>query len=165
MYDLAQSRSKEFAINTEDTVMKSKFQSLFQDQTVSWIRIVIGIDKFVREAMPIQVEEKASVKPAAKWRPVLKPSSTSGWDSTPMWQRQWIDIETQESKDPYRYQVSKFITRLLRHSKQGNREENGGVHILPEVISICEVTNAEHWRIAASTNILCRLMTSSYIHQ
>ena len=45
-------------------------QSLFQDQTVSWIRTVNGIDKFVREAMPIQEEEKASGKPAAiinKW--------------------------------------------------------------------------------------------------
>ena len=27
-------------------------QSLFQDRTVSWIRIVNGIDKFVREALP-----------------------------------------------------------------------------------------------------------------
>ena len=53
-------------------------QSLFQDRTVSWIRIVNGIDKFVREAMPIQEEEKASVKPAAKAGPILKPSSTSG---------------------------------------------------------------------------------------
>ena len=34
-------------------------QSLFRDQTVSWIRIVNGIDKFVRNAMPIQEEEKA----------------------------------------------------------------------------------------------------------
>ena len=41
-------------------------QSLFQDQTISWIRIVNGIDKYVREAMPIQEEERASVKPAAK---------------------------------------------------------------------------------------------------
>ena len=47
-------------------------QSLFQDQTVSWIRIVNGIDDFVREAMPIQEEEKASGKPAAKARPILK---------------------------------------------------------------------------------------------
>ena len=39
-------------------------QSLFQDQTVSWIRIVNGVDKFVREVMPIQEEEKASGKPA-----------------------------------------------------------------------------------------------------
>ena len=55
-------------------------QSLFQDQTVSWIRIVNGIDKFVRKAMPIQEEEKASGKPAAKARPILKPSSTCGCD-------------------------------------------------------------------------------------
>ena len=58
-----------------------------------------GIDKILREAMPIQEEEKASVKPAAKARPILKPSSTSGWYSTPVEQRQWIDIEIQESKD------------------------------------------------------------------
>ena len=69
-------------------------QSLFQDQTVSWIRIVNGIDKFVREALPIQEEEKASDKPAAKARPRLNPSATSGWDFTPIEQRKWIDIET-----------------------------------------------------------------------
>ena len=44
--------------------------SLFKDQTVSWIRIVNGIDKFVREAMPIQEEEKAAVKPAAEAKPI-----------------------------------------------------------------------------------------------
>ena len=59
-------------------------QSLFKDQTESWIRIVNGIDKFVREAMPIQEEEKASGKPAATARLILKPSSTSGWDFTPL---------------------------------------------------------------------------------
>ena len=87
-----------------------------------------SIDKFVREAMPIQEAEKASGKPAAKARPILKPSSTSGWDFTPIERRQWIDIETQESKAPYCFQVSKFITRLLRHSQQVYREEDGGVH-------------------------------------
>ena len=73
-------------------------QSLFQDQTASWIRIVNGTDKFVREAMPIQGKEKPSGKPAAKARPTLKPSSTSGWDFTPKEQRQWTDIEIQDSK-------------------------------------------------------------------
>ena len=43
-----------------------------------------GIDKFVRETMPIQEEEKASGKPAAKARPTKKPSSTSGWDTIHM---------------------------------------------------------------------------------
>ena len=70
-----------------------------------------GLDKFVREAMPIQEEEKASGKTAAKARPILKPSSTKGWDFTPVEQRQWIDIEIQDSKDPHCFQVSKFITR------------------------------------------------------
>ena len=64
-----------------------------------------GIDKFVREAMPIQEEERASGKPAAKARLILKPSSTSGWDSTPMKQRQCIDIEIHASKDPRCFQV------------------------------------------------------------
>ena len=57
-------------------------QSLFQDETVSWIGIVNGIDKFVREATPIQEEEKAWEKPAAKARPILKRPSTSGCDFT-----------------------------------------------------------------------------------
>ena len=56
-------------------------QSLFKDQTESWTRIVNGIDKFVSEAMPIQEEETALVKPAAEAKPILKPSSRSGWDS------------------------------------------------------------------------------------
>ena len=45
-----------------------------------------------------------------------------------MGQRQWIDIEIQEPKDPHCFQVSKFITRLLRNSKQVNREEDARVH-------------------------------------
>ena len=111
-------------------------QSLFQDQTVSWIRIVNGIDTFVREVMPIQEEEKASVNTLAKARPILKPSSTSGWDFTPIEQRQWIDIEIQESNDPCCFQVSKFITRLLRHSQEVNREAEGAVHF-DQVVDEC----------------------------
>ena len=97
-------------------------QSLLQDQTVSWIRIVNGIDKFVREAMPIQVEEKALGKPAAKTRPVLKPSSTSDVNFIPVGQRKWIDIETQESNDPHRSQVPKLATRVLHQCQEVYRE-------------------------------------------
>ena len=91
-------------------------QPLFKGRTESWIRIVNGIDRFVREAMLIQAEAKASGKPAAKARPIFHPSSTSGWDFTLMEQRRWIDIGTHESNDPCCFQVSIFITRLLRHS-------------------------------------------------
>ena len=147
-------------------------QSLFEDQTESWIRIVNGIDKFVREAVPIQEEEKASEKPAAKARPILKPSSTSDWDFTPVEQRQWIDKEIQESKDPHCFQVSKFITRLLRHSKQVNREEEAGVHH-HQVVDECkkklsddtvywsdemkkQLTNVPYWSIDKWISVLAK---------
>ena len=96
-----------------------------------------GIDKCVREAMPIQEEEKASGKPAARTRPTLKPSSTSGWDFTPIEQRQLIDIETKESDDLYCFQVSKFITRLQRHSQEVYRGADGAVHY-DQVIDECK---------------------------
>ena len=77
MCDLAQSGTLKFAINTEDTVLKFKFNICFK------IKPYLG---------------------TAKARPMLKPSSKSGWDFTPTEQRQWIDIEIQESKDPYCFQ-------------------------------------------------------------
>ena len=104
------------------------------------MRIVNGIDKFVREAMPVQEEENASGKPAAKARPTLNPSSTSGWDFIPIEQRQWIDIGTQESSDPYFFKVSKFITRLLRHCQKVYREADGAVHY-DQVIDECKKSN------------------------
>ena len=56
---------------------------------------------------------------------MLKPSSISDMKYVPIEQRQWIDIETQESNDPYCPPVSKLITRLLRHSQQVRRGEDG----------------------------------------
>ena len=43
-----------------------------------------------------------------------------------MEQRNWIDIEVKRSKDPYCFQMSTFITQLLRHKEVG-REEDAGV--------------------------------------
>ena len=87
--------------------------------------------------MPIQKEEKASVKITAKTRPILKPSSTSGWGFILIGQRKWIDIETQESNDPCCFQMSKFITRLLRHSQKVRREDDGAVQY-DQVIDECK---------------------------
>ena len=67
-----------------------------------------GIDKFGREAMPIQEEEKVLGKPASKARPTLKPSSTSCWGSIFTEQRKWIDIVIQQSKDPHCFLLLKY---------------------------------------------------------
>ena len=104
-----------------------KVASLFEDQTTSSIRIVTGVEKYVREAMPIQEEERALVKPAAKARPILKPSSTSNWNFIPMGQRNWIDIEVKRSKDPYCFQMSKFMTQLLRQGSWSRRRCRGSL--------------------------------------
>ena len=61
-------------------------QSLFQDQTVSWIRFVNGIDKICqRSHADPRGREKASGKPAAKARPILKPSSIGDVKLYPYW--------------------------------------------------------------------------------
>ena len=72
--------------------VEAQVASLFEHRTTSWIRIVSGVEKYVREAMPIQEEERASGRPAAKARPILKPSSRSNRNVIPMRERTWIDI-------------------------------------------------------------------------
>ena len=54
-----------------------------------------------------------------------------------MHQVSWINKKFKESKDSYCFQVSKPITRLLRHSQQVDREEDAGVHH-DQVIDECK---------------------------
>ena len=95
-----------------------------------------GVEKYVREAMPIQEGEEASERPAAKAKPILKLASTSNPNFIPMKDRRWIDIEVQKSKDQSCFQMSKFITDLLRHGQVG-REEDAGVP-LARIIEKCK---------------------------
>ena len=82
--------------------------SLFQDNTVSWGRIVNGVDTYVTESMLTTKEvDKASGKPIAKARPRQKPTVTLTSVSILVLERKWIDIETQRSHDQKCYEVSK----------------------------------------------------------
>ena len=88
--------------------------SLFQDNTVSWVSIVNGVDKYVTESMLTTKEEDiASGKPIAKAGPRQKPTITLTSVSIGVLERKWIDIETQRSHD----HKSKAITRLLRNDQ------------------------------------------------
>ena len=107
----------------EDSAFKLKIHLYSEIKPFIASELVNGVEKYVREAMPIQEEERASEKPAAKARPILKPSSTSNWNFIPMEQRKWIDIEVKKSKDPYCFQMTKFITQLLRHKVVGREED------------------------------------------
>ena len=125
MHDSALSRTKKVCKSHGRYSVEVKVPSLFKDQTKSWIKIVNRVEKYVREAMPIQEEERASAKLDAKARPRLISSSTSNWNFKPMEQRKWIDIEVKRSKDPYCFQMSHFIPQLLRHKEVGQEEDDG----------------------------------------
>ena len=103
-------------------------QSLFQDRTASWVRIVNGVDKCVTESMLTKKEKDiAAVKPIAKARPRQKPTLTLTSVSTLVRERKLIDIETQRSHDHKCFDVSKAIIRLLRHDQTVHREIDGAI--------------------------------------
>ena len=104
-------------------------ESLFRDRTASWVRIVSGIYKYVTEAVqPKEEEHRASGRLVAKARPPLKPAVTPSSVSIPVRDRKWIVIETQRSHDQKCYQVSKAMTRLLRHDQSVFGGSDGAIH-------------------------------------
>ena len=111
--------------------------SLFEDKTVSWVRIANGVDKYVTESMLTEKEEDtASWKPIAEARPRQKLTVTLTSVSIPVLERKWIDIETQRSHDHKCYEVSKAINRLLRHDQSVPRGSDGAIHY-SDIIEEC----------------------------
>ena len=102
---------------------------LFEDNTASWVRIVNGVEMYVTEPMLTKKEENiASEKPIAKARPRQKVTVKLTSVSIPVLERKWIDIETHRSHDHKCYEVSKAITRLLRHDQSVPRRSHGAIH-------------------------------------
>ena len=105
-------------------------ESLFRDQTVSWVRIVNSIDKYVTEMseeIPSEnvVSSFSTVKPVAKAKP--KPRTVVNSNvNVPIPERKLIDIGPQPF-DRCCFEVSKFMTRTLRHDASILREEDGAV--------------------------------------
>ena len=102
-------------------------ESLFRNRTVSWVRIVNGINKYVTERseeIPVaSVENRGARIPLAKAKPRPKPTLTLTLVSIPYRERKWIDV------DPGKYsqgcfEVSKFMIRLLRHCDTVYREND-----------------------------------------
>ena len=112
-----------------DTVSKFKFHLCFEDNTFSWVRIVNCVDTYVTESMLTKKEEDiASGNPIAKARPRQKPKGTLTSVSIPVLEREWINIETQRSHDHKCYEVSKAMTRLLRHDQSVFGGSDGAIH-------------------------------------
>ena len=108
MYDLAQPRTWEFAINTEDTVLKFKFN------LCSKIKQKLGLELWTVFTSLSEKPCRSKRKRKLRGNPLQK--RDQDWNRhqqvvgtcTPTEQRKWIDIAIQESKDPYCFQVSKI---------------------------------------------------------
>ena len=133
--------------------------SLFQDNTASWVRIVNGVDKYVTESMLTAKEEDlASGNPMAKARPRQNPTGTWTSVSIPVLERKWIDIETQRSNDHKCFEVSKAMTRLLRHDRTVRRGIDGAV-LFDDVLEECrkkKVHGASQWSLNDWISVLAK---------
>ena len=103
-------------------------ESLFQDRTASWVRIVNEIEKYVTESTEtIEDEEhRASGRLVAKARPRLKPAVTLYSASVPLRERKCIDINPEKYHHDC-FVVSKAMIRLLRHHQSVTLEDDGAV--------------------------------------
>ena len=76
-------------------------ESSFRDRTVSDVRIVNGIDKYVKETSETisleNVEHRGTGKAVAKAKPQPKPTETLSPISFPARERNWIDIIQRDS--------------------------------------------------------------------
>ena len=103
-------------------------ESLFRDRTVSWVRIVNGINKHeteTSEEISIEsVEHGCTGKPVAKAKPRPKPTLTLSPVSIPLRERKWIDINPGTYSQGC-FEVSNFMVRLLRHDESVPREDDG----------------------------------------
>ena len=105
-------------------------ETLFRDRTVSWVRIVNGIDTYVTETSETisleNVEHRVTGKPVAKPKPRPMPTVTLSSISIPVRERSWLDINPERFRQDC-FTVSKAVIRLLRHDPSTPREDDGAV--------------------------------------
>ena len=84
-------------------------ESLFRDRTVSWVRIVNGIDKYVTETSETisleNVEHRVAGKLVAKAKPGPMPSVTLSPISIPVREGNWMDIKQERFRQDCFYNV------------------------------------------------------------
>ena len=105
-------------------------ESLFKDRTVSWVRIVNGVNKYVTETSEEIRTENVELF-ISKGKIVAKAKPTSFVNSSvnvPVRERKWIDIDEQPF-DRSCFEVSKFMTRTLQHESSIPREGDGAVRV------------------------------------
>ena len=132
-------------------------ESLLRDRTVSWVRIVNGINKYVTEMSEeipvVSVENGCTGKLAVKVKPRPKPTSTLTPVSVPYRERKWTDIDPGKFSQGC-FEVSKLMIRLSRHDGTVRREDDGVVRF----DDLAEKFTAKFDDRHSATNSSCRFL-------
>ena len=135
-------------------------ESLFRDRTVSLVRVVNGINKYVTETseeIPVEsIELVRTGKLVAKAKP--RPKLAVKWSlvSILIRERKWIDINPATFNEGC-FAVSKFMIRLLRHDEAIPREDDGAVRF-DDLIEKSKVKfdGTSNWTVDAWTTFLAK---------
>ena len=106
-------------------------EPLFTDHTVSWVRIVNDINKYVTGTSEEVLVENVQLfeskgRPVAKAKPRPKLVVNLSTNYFPIRERKWTDINPATFSQSS-FAVSKFMIRLLRHDKNIPGEDDGAV--------------------------------------
>ena len=135
-------------------------ESFFRDRTISWVRVVNGIKKYVTETsedIPVEsIELVRTGKFVAKAQPRPKPAVTLSPVSIPIRERKWIDINPASFNEGC-FAVSKFMMRLVRHEEYIPGEDDGAVRFddLIEEFKVKFVGTSE-WTVDGGENCLAK---------
>ena len=107
-------------------VVEIMIESLFRDRTISWVRIVNGINTYLTETseenLVVSVGDRSTETTFAKARPRPTPTLTFSLVPIPYRERQWIDIEPGTFSQGCS-EVSNFLIRQLRQEESVHRKK------------------------------------------
>ena len=145
MYALAQSRTWTFAINTEDTVLKFKFNLCFKIKPYLGLELWTVLTKLSEEPCQSKRKRKLRGNPLQERDQSQKPSSTSGWDFTPLNRDNGLTLKYRNPRilivfkcqnsslddfDAVNKLIEKkmeesFVTKLLMNARKSNQTVKG----------------------------------------
>ena len=136
-------------------------QSLFKYRTVSWVRIVNGINKYVTETPEENSIESfqldiSTERLVAKAKPRRKPVVNLSSNTVPIIESTWIDVNPKPFNQGC-LAVSQFLITLLRHDASIPGEDDGAVRFddLIEEFKVKFVGTLQ-WTVDAWENCLAK---------
>ena len=143
MYGLALSRTWIKVCNHNGGYsIEAQVQFLFQDQTVSWIRIVNGIDNSHVDPRGRNSFGETRCKSVTNTKTVINKRCVN---FIPIEHRKWMDIETQESNDPLLFSSVKIHHSTTTTQSKSSTRRWWSIHLCPYYWWMQEKQIRQNW--------------------